>query len=55
MAKKEKNSLEKFIDTLSKEEKSLLSTYLTCRTFESLSKKYDEILKKSHENKKTNN
>jgi hypothetical protein len=55
MTMKEKNSIERFVDTLDEKEKSLLSNYLTAKTYESLSEKFDEILKKSHENNKTNN
>jgi len=52
---KEKNSVEKFLDTLSGDEKLLLSSYLQKKTYESLSDKFDELLKKPYENKKTDN
>lgn len=54
MTTKEKKSIEKFVDTLNVEEKYLLSEYLNIRIYGSLSEKFDEILKKSHETKKTN-
>ena len=43
------------MDTLDEEEKSLLSKYLTFKSYDSLSEKFDELLMKSHENKKDNN
>ena len=52
---KEKNSIEKFFDTLADEEKPLIFSYLQKRTYESLSEKFDELLKKPYEDKKTNN
>ncbi len=52
---KEKNSIEKFFDTLGNDEKLLLSSYTQKKTYESLSEKFDELLKKLHETKKTNN
>ena len=51
---KEKNSLEKFFDTLPNNEKSLLSAYLQKETYESLSETFDELLRKPHETQKTN-
>jgi outer membrane protein assembly factor BamD (BamD/ComL family) len=55
MARNEKTSIEKFTDTLNEEEKTLLSSYLKSKTYESLSEKFEEILKELHENKKINN
>lgn len=52
---KEKNSIEKFFDILGNDEKLLLSSYTQKKTYESLSEKFDELLKKPHETKKTNN
>ena len=52
---KEKNSIEKFSDTLHQEEKAFLSTYLQKPTYESLSDKFDELLKKQDANKQTDN
>lgn len=54
MTTNKKNSIEKFVETLDEDEKALLSKYITTKTYESLSEKFDEILKKSHETKKTN-
>ena len=51
---KEKNSLEKFFDTLGNDEKLLFSSYVQKKTYESLSDKLDELLKKPHEVKKAN-
>jgi hypothetical protein len=50
MKEDEINTIEKFVNTLSEEEKALLINYLTAKTYESLSEKFDEILKESHEN-----
>lgn len=52
---KEKNSIERFFDTLSKEEKELFSIYLKKQVYGSLSDKFDELLRNHHEDKKTNN
>lgn len=52
---KEKSSVEKFFDILGDEEKSLLLSYLRRKTYESLSERFDDLLKKPHEDKKTNN
>ena len=52
---KEKSSVEKFFDILGNEEKPLLLSYLQKRTYESLSERFDDLLKKPHEDKKTNN
>jgi len=43
---KEKNSIEKFFDTLNEKEKELLSIYLKKQVYGSLSDKFDELLKK---------
>lgn len=56
MAKqKEKTAVEKFFDALNEEEKELLSAYLQKQVYESLSDKFDEIIKRPHANKKANN
>ena len=46
--------MEKFFDALSNDEKLILSSYVQKKTYESLSDKFDELLKKPHETKKTN-
>lgn len=51
MSAKEKSSLEKFLENLSGEERLLLSDYVKNKTFESLSKKFDELLSDLNENK----
>lgn len=51
---KDKNSIEKFIDTLNTDEKELLSTYVKEETYESLSDKFDDLLKQ-HASQKANN
>ena len=45
----EKDTIKKFVDTLGEDEKNLLSTYLSVKTYESLSDKFDELLKELHE------
>ena len=51
---KEKSSIEKFYDGLHEDEKTLLSLYLQKPMYESLSDKFDDLLKNQDENKKIN-
>lgn len=52
---KQKTAVEKFFDTLNEEEKEILSVYLQKQEYESLSGKFDGLLKISYANKKINN
>ena len=45
---KEKSSIEKFYDTLREDERELLSVYLQKPIYESLSDKFDELLKNAN-------
>lgn len=45
-----KTAIEKFVDTLSKEEKELLTDYIYRQDYERLSAKFDKLLGKPDEN-----
>jgi hypothetical protein len=51
MSTKDKSSIEIFVENLDEKEKLLLCDYVKNRTFESLSKKFDDLLSDKNENK----
>lgn len=55
MTKKDKTTLEKFFGILTEEEKLLLASYIVNKTYESLAKKFDELLTKPNEIQNTQN
>ena len=51
MDKKSRTSLEVFFDSLEEKDKELLMDYMKDRKYESLSSKFDTLLKPKNENK----